>query len=379
MCLDQGKSNTLQAKGKNDMKCMLYPFSSELIPMLHPLKTVKSEWDISKLVVPAAWLNRFKDEEKICVSSNFNEALVQVSTVIICDCGKYEWLYKDIVDKIKLCIENGKKIVCCTKIRPDDLEKIRALPEYKNDLFDYLAEDEQVNTVPIMQRMHTEEGIVIGVGKLLRGVSTTAAFYSLYNSLTQKGYKVVGIGDNFNCRLVGGYKFPIAIFEAAMPEDQKVLYINNFINQIQILHSADVVLLQFPDGLLKYSDVCYEKFGIQSYILSQALSFDYFVLNIPYEAFTGESYAELSNTFKYKYGIELDTVCIENKLVDESKSQEEEKISYHFINWNEINQYISSFSNECKPIMLVSMNSPDLGDMIAEDCILKLSGQVEVF
>jgi len=358
---------------------MLYPFSIDLLPLIQSIEQLGTIDHITKLVCPTSWMNKIGDFKGQQITTAFDDALQGVDGVIFSDCSKHSWLYMDIVKKITSCVKARKEVICCTEIKTKDLKAIQTLStEYKIN-FKYLAGSEPDIKVSDSRHLSREDCIVIGIGKLLYNVDNTSSFCRMYSHLTQKGYKVVGIGDNANYKLINCFRFPKLIFESECTEENKVLYINAYVNTLQRLYSADIILIHFPDGMLKYSDDCFEEFGIRSFITSQALNIDYFVLNMPIEEFSGESFLELSKTFKYRFDFEIDAVCLESKVVDVAKSIEEEKVCYHFISEKDVEEYIAMCKSECTSVKFCSSKSITIGEEFADDCISKLSGNVEEF
>ena len=94
----------------------------------------------------------------------------------------------------------------------------------------------------------------------------------------------------------------------------EIYFLNNFVYQYAHIEKADFVIIQFPSGLLKYSNRHVNEFGINAYKLSNALPINYFIcttaLNYAHPSFI----SEINTIFRYRYDFEVSAVCITNLL-----------------------------------------------------------------
>lgn len=63
--------------------------------------------------------------------------------------------------------------------------------------------------------------------------------------------------------------------------EEKVFYINWFINQVIQREKPEVVLIEIPDGLVEIDDRCINGAGEYPYLYSRAVGFDYFICSLP--------------------------------------------------------------------------------------------------
>jgi len=129
---------------------------------------------------------------------------------------------------------------------------------------------------------------------------------------------------------------------------------------------------------MKCTDMCHGGFCVKSFMLSQAISVDYFILNAPSmepEAFSPERFSELSKIFEYKYGFAIDHICIDDKIVDDFSSMEEEDIVYQYIDKSDLQKLVSMINDKkCS-----SCYDDASYNLIVQDCINKLSTLDEEF
>ena len=194
----------------------------------------------------------------------------------------------------------------------------------------------------------------------------------LYKKLSEEGYKVSVITSNRNGTIMGYNLFPEEILQDAY--DTQVLELNRYFNKVQEEDHADILLVQIDGGMLKYSNICYGDFGIKSYIVSQALAIDYFLLVSPVVDMTHENYQELSTIFKHRFGYNIDAVLFESLYIDLEESDSEEKIIYRKIDEIEMQKIMKeNYIFETSNIMYGINSDMKVYDLITENCIEKLS------
>lgn len=366
------------------MNYLIYPFSASLIPFADCIMEFRTDLKIKKYVCPKSWEFSFREEQiiqdnPIQIETEFSTALDSVDGVILCDCKNLPWLYKDIVKKIKIAVGRGKKVICCTPVKDQDLDSIKKIKEYDESKFLYFADYPDLKSLEF-SRFQTQDCIIVGVGSLLRGVDDSDSFYYMIQKYRELGYTVVGIGTDFHDALIGGYIFPENIFSSPRSEEDKILDLNAYINLIQRETSADVMIVKFPDGMMKYSDELCEGYGIKAFMTSQALSVDYFVLNVPMmEIFDQESFESLNIGFKYRFGFEIDAIGVNGKEIDLSNSLEMDKLCYKNLEWKYVLEYVQIANRECSGILFFPTKLQNEYDRIVSDSIEKLSGNVEEF
>jgi hypothetical protein len=339
------------------------------------LSEKETEYNILHLVCPRACT--YKTDAVFNVETDFDSALEDVDTVIISDITKMPWIYKDTVNKIVNCLENGYRIICCTKLEENDLEKCKNTAD--TGKFVYLGfvpyKDEYS-----LSSLRSINGIVIGIGMLSSGIEYNDTFFNLFHLFRERRYTVAGICERYDAQLIKGcYPFPSNIFEKNITDQEKVLQLNDYINTIQMKHSADIILLCFPKAMLKFSDEVPDGFGINSYMISQAVSVDYFILNKPLIFYNPEGLISLNNTFAERFGFNINAIGIDNKVVNYSDSKELERMVYNRADINEVNEEVEKCQSLENGILFFSVSDESFYETIVSDCIDDLSGDVELY
>jgi len=187
---------------------------------------------------------------------------------------------------------------------------------------------------------------------------------------------IPGFSNNKNTALFDFVPFPWAILNSDLPHEEIIKKINAFFNELQFLYQPDIIITEIPNGMIKYSNICVENFGVKAYMLSQALSVDYFILNSPIDDFSDESFKLMSTTFKYRFGFKIDAVGIVNRYINFSDSNEEEKVVYEKAKSSEVNKFVDilNSSPECT-ILFFDAQDKSAYERVIKDSIDTLANE----
>ena len=355
------------------MKYLVYPFSNSNYVIKDTLAYYASDIDIIEYVTPKTWIRNISNDTD--VTTDFYGKLTSVDSVIFLNSFNNKYMYEDILEKMMHCIECGKDIICCTPIKSSDLKTIEQKTKEKRVAFIYYG----IPKMDYFKRrvFQDQDCIVIGIGNMLNGLDDFTIISKLVYRYRVKGYRVTAVSTNSNSGLLGFLPFPIEVLtEDSLPYAEKIKTLNSFFNNIQVLHQPDILIVQLPYGMIKCTDICVEDFGVNAFIVSQSLNIDYFILNTPLEELDTFSFEEMKKAFKYRFGIPLTAIGVENKYINYTDSNEEESIIYEKADEKDVQNYVNflkSANNE--DIYYFNIQSTSEYDMLIEHSINLLSGE----
>ena len=354
------------------MNYVIYPYCDDFLPILKKIPSYREDLEVSEVVYPRAWERRIS-KLKHCIksSSDFYHALTTAQGVIIIDTLYTSLMYSDILNKIKATLELGKAVICLVEIKDCDLEILK-----KDVNFTYLTTSININQDRLFRKIDCP---VIVIGNLLRKMDQSEIICNLDFLFRKKGYLTSSISPNRNTQLLGfNYFNDPSLFEESFEPDLVINDYNQYFNNIQEKFHSDVMLVQFSDGMIKYSDKCFEGYGVKSFLLSQALDVDYFILNVPFNGSETGNYDSLNDLFKYRFGYEIDKISVEDISVDESTSQEDNIVTFQSEDSALISNYINDI-NFHKRGMFFYLHDSNAYEKIFDDITTKLSGDIEEF
>lgn len=318
------------------MNYLIYPYSDNLSSVVDNISFYSEDINITKRVLPIAWKRNI--DANIEVSFDFRETVECVDGVIIADTPENKFMYQDLLKKISLSLTSKKHVICCTELQNKDVEEFVSVAQSNSVMFKYtITQLEAKRDFGVFQR---QDCIVIAVGGMLNDLDSLCVMSNLVYRYRELGYRVTAISNNKNTALFNFVPFPTSILDGNLPHEQIIKELNAFYNNLQFLYQPDIILTEIPNGMIKYSNICAENFGVKAYMLSQAISVDYFILNSPIEDFDFNSYEVMSKTFEYRFGYKIDAVAVINRCTNFSDSNEEEKVVYEKVKSLEVKEYV---------------------------------------
>jgi len=358
------------------MDCIVYPCSNDIMPFIECVNSMEDELRITKAVCTEICKRTIHDTYSCEIVTDFDAALNEVECAIIYDYVNIIYMYDDIIEKLTLALERGKCVLCYAALNPDDLESLKNLAEDHDTEFVYFGE---IKLPEITERTYEkQECVVVGIGKLFDGINSDVIFCQIFKKFKAEGYNVIGISTSKNAEIMGCYTLPSSIFASVADESEKVLFLNSYICDIELRHCPDIILLQFPGGMSMLSEDMGEDFNIRSYTLSRAVSVDYFVLAIPVYVSAPENLTEYSIEYRYKYGFNIDAFAISNSEIDLNVTFVSNKVELQSTPDKDIESYQDECIEKCDKFIFCNVHSDDDYDMLVQNCIETLSGNIEV-
>ncbi|MBR3025148.1 MAG: hypothetical protein IKH71_11910 [Oscillospiraceae bacterium] len=354
------------------MKCLVYPYYDKLYSVIDNLEYFDSDVRISVAVYPRTWRKSIVHTDNlsnVCLTDDFDQYLSEVEAVVIADVTDKDYMYNDILNKIVKAIKMHKKIIVCTEIKQEDLDLLRN--KYPNSdlelLYDGMS-DFSYNVV----KHESQNCVAVGVGPLYRGLDDTVTVTYLARGFREKGYNVAVVSTNATCRLLGFYPFPSNLLDSSGDIEKKVGHLNAYFSYVEKISKCDVLIIQFPDGMLKYSDYTEDSYGIKGYMITRAVLFDYFVLVSLYDICKSEHYDKIKNRFLNNYGIPADAVVVQPTRILFDLNPEFRKYTFTRCQLelceSEINELVSKKSQN-----IFKLDDIGFYKSITEHCISKLS------
>lgn len=142
----------------------------------------------------------------------------------------------------------------------------------------------------------------------------------IHKEFAKHGYNVVSYSYNDNTNLFGF----VNISSIINNEDKKTLIFkyNYLLWQTSRKKDTDLIIVSIPGGIMPYSNKLVGNFGLISYYMALEATPDYAVYNACYGEYKKEFFIEFNNIFKYRFGYEVDSWFMTNRLFDKLESVE---------------------------------------------------------
>ncbi len=312
---------------------IIYPYNATLLPMIRHLEEFQNEYQISQVVsFPGSGLTG-KDAGYVCnqphVGVEVKDSLdMQTSWSTLLLDGTY--LKKEGVgsELIEDAVHNHKEILC---FESDELN----IPAWRKELYrrfslsvvkGEVGEDE-IEEVGVV---HENPIPVILVGGLVEQADSLELVCLLTTILRQKGLKVEVITDKPMYRLLGFHDVS-TLFSGRYSSLEIIERINKYTYVLQQKFAPDVIVVHAFDGMLRYSNIVPNGYGIKTYMACQAIPPDYCFCCVPFEMSSPKMIKTLSDDFAYRYGTQITGVHVSNMIIDSMQAIQDRKLTFSYV------------------------------------------------
>ena len=360
------------------MNLLLFPFSVKYISVAETL--IKKD-NITEVIActPKAWnigLNNICVSDGILLTTNITESLEKCDTIQLLPCGQF--FMKSLKDIAEKALKAGKKVICSADL-PD--EYAAKLKEAYNDSF-MLVRDNYSPMTSSINTLIRHDSIVVGIGELFDKIDDISLTVNVTESFKAKGYRVLTISKDMCAYILGYNVYLDNIFRMNENEDMKIRRLNSYISELENKYNPDIIVLQFPDGMLKVSPLHNDGFGTRSFMLSQAVMLDHFMLITPQlmdEFYTDSSLEKLNRIFSARYGIEIDSIFIKDIMFDAEYVDNMRETKYITSDAKNTDRLIENISYTGDTIKFYPLHDKDACDAAVDNCIDILSSICEEF
>lgn len=310
------------------MKTLIYPFDRQFLPLIRH-QAYPSELEIEYCVAPNGWGFSNKDigifdlGEPVGkrATSDFDGSLEQCEAVIICKWDKF--LRRDIVyDKLIKSANAGKHIYCCIDLNLEEYEYVYSLVNEHSKTFTYYntnldSQDQEILAGYSDSILQIDTPVIMVFG-IMEQVSKFDTQLALRQYLKDLGYSVSVVSSRTYGAIAGFHPTPFFLLETDIPEAKKVSMLNGFIKNIELNEKPDLIIIGVPGGILPIDDKISNGFGITGFEVTQAVTPDVAIVNIPHEQYAADYFQELDNIVKYRFSSLSNAYLVDNVFFDRS-------------------------------------------------------------
>lgn len=314
-------------------KAIIYPYHAMLLPIIRHMGEFQDEYQISQVVsFPGSGLTG-KDVGYVCnqpyvgmeVTDSFD---MQTSWSTLLLDGTYINKAGIGNELIEDAVHNQKELLC---FESDELN----ISSWKKELYQRFSlsvvkgeigenEIEEVGVV------HENPIPVILVGGLVEQADSLELVCLLTTILRQKGLKVEVITDKPMYRILGFHDIS-TLFGGRYSSLEIIERINKYVYVLQQKLAPDVILLHAFDGMLRYSNIVPNGYGIKTYMACQAVVPDYCFCSVPLDMSSPKMIKTLSDDFAYRYGTQITGVHVSNMIIDSMQAFQDRKLTVSYV------------------------------------------------
>lgn len=276
-------------------------------------------------------LGVFKEEEKyygkynsdiVKVTANVEEIVKETDVILLIDTKK-----ESEIKKIRICAEEAlkynKKIILTGELMA--LLKLQDYPGAVNVTIPN-AEHDYYKDKPL-KNVSCPIVAVAGMGENNGKLDIVLQLYSYFQ---EKGYKSCVVSPNNLSSLFGFSLYPKQLYER-LPFEEKIYCINQYIYDLAKVNEPDLIILEYPGGLIPMGANYYNSFSEYALVCSNAISPDIGIFSLYFDRnYTADKLEKLKNICKYKYNLDVNVFVLSSHRIEydpEAKIFENQSLS----------------------------------------------------
>lgn len=179
---------------------------------------------------------------------------------------------------------------------------------------------------------------VLLVGGLAHESDSLETILSLREEFGKDGRFASCVIDNDAGLLLGMHTFRHIFSDTTIGEVDKILAINRLTHDIQKAERPEIIIVEVPGTVMKYSKDIPGDFGIHLHMIVQALDPSLFVCCMPFDLAIHPFVEAVSEGFNKRYGFSISAVHASNLLIDSAAMFQKRALSYSHVELDVVNQ-----------------------------------------
>lgn len=317
----------------------IYPITSHNKYLLKALNGRFRDYQITTAIIPNAFSNNIVTSDYF-VRHKIEDIIGTVDAVIVINSWDSSRMYNEIIK----VLSKGIDVITTIAFKKDEINFLSQIANenattiktaYDSHIMQLLNERDDVYSQP--------ESIVICISTITKGIATSGLTLSLAHLFEQSGYAVGIISTDSDLQLVDICEWLPINDMISDNLDRCIMRINSFINLFQIVNKPDILILQLPDeGLYRMTYDFVSCFGAKTFLISQAVDFDYGIVLSPIIDSDPMLYKQLSDVSKSRFGFEYNSVCLVPKTVNLDIAQGEEIVKYYTASFDDLKNTVAT-------------------------------------
>lgn len=293
-------------------------------------------------------------------STDYNKFMKDVNDIYILDKKEIQYMKKQIIELVNKASSHNKLVTFLSPVEEIGIESLH-VKYIENFPFNFDSNRD---------KLYVPQATIIGLGKQIEDLDTSQHLFNLIEQFSKKGLNVVVISENNNCKLLNNYfKFP-KNFLHEFPLFNSIKLLNSFIEELDNKYAPDIIFIDIPNSLIKFSNDIVDDYGVSSYIISQSITFDYFLFLGTLDVNFNELIKKLSHVFEVRLNIKVDQYLLINKFLDIVDYSETKNIKYRNndekINAEPSHQTVKVIDEDFKY------------DLIVDECLKQLTAYLHI-
>lgn len=290
-------------------KLAIYPFSEEMITILEHQNKIQ-DYELTYAVIPKGWepsdesLEQYK--ELICFEEIFySDNLINSIDILLLCKPRMINNFSMYNNMIAIAEKNNKRIMYVY-----DLEH-EVAKQRKKDWFCLRPEKVQKPQNSELLSIDIPVIMIFGLGDNCEKWDLQLGLYDYFN---QKGYKASLISRNGIAQIMGIHNFPLCLDNSELTFSQQVKSLNAFAKKIELEENPDLIIVDVPGGIMKYSPTIPNGYGYLPFMICNAILPDISILSLYCGEYGIDSIKEIQSACIYRFSAKVDYFHISKKV-----------------------------------------------------------------
>jgi peptide maturation system protein (TIGR04066 family) len=316
----------------------LYPYSSTFLPIVNHFEELQNKYSLCKLYSLPGFGLIGNDAAYACNHPKTN-ILVTDDHEIDDQCWNTLLLTKlpeenlvgniHLFDVLKGVLDIGKSVIYDDNDQFSIPKGVKDLKESYRDKLQFQFENHELKVrLSPKGSLSSIEAPIIFVGSLVESSDSFEVLCNLARHFRKHNYHPIVFTKHAIGQLFGFHTIRHIFDQQNLTESQKIEEINQFVAALEHDYRPDVILVEAPDSVMRFNEIAPNGFGIQTYMLTQALRIDFFVCCAPYDLVVGPLLEALSKDFLIRLRSPIHAVHVSNIVIDTGEMIQAHRLSY---------------------------------------------------
>lgn len=289
-------------------KIMIYPYNKDCGPIVRHPKLLKNH-TVTNLVSPRGWgLENSRVENGggiLSVSCDFEKVLPGCTAVWFVEDSNLPLPEKLLQTQLSKAIDHGKKIIYTRYRNKSEFNKmVKLIPPDKDITAEVkLKIMDRVSKYRACYEINTPVIAVLGA---LENTDKYEIQAALREEFIARGYSVSSVSSRRDSDILGMHSIPDFMLESSLSGADKILQYNYYIKQIESEEKPEVIIIGIPGGAIPFDKFNHNDYGILTYEISRAVSFDCAIMTLPYFASFQDNFEKIGKEIYDRFRISVD-------------------------------------------------------------------------
>ena len=349
----------------------LYPYCPELLPFVRHFEKMQDSYALKRLVSPSGFALTGKDAAYACNHSN-------IGVVVTDDLGLNEETWDTLLvtrsrdielndeeELLATTVENalcaGKTVLFFEKSLADIPSKLLEIKNLYSDKLHFHTGDmySLKSGIPFMRYLNMNAPVIL-VGGLFAEADTLEVLIHFAERLRAEKLCPAVLTRHPIGNLFGFHSIGHILDDTSITEAEKIARLNYIAKDIELSEGANVLLMEAPDAVMRYNDMAPNGFGIQTYMLCNAIPPDDFICCVPFSFGVGEVLDSIDEKLSGSLGTRITAVHLSNLLIDSVGLMQSNILSYSRADLKAVCEQIANENAKSKvPLFDVVQNGID--------------------